>query len=214
MRTHWGRAAMAVVAIAAAVSAPTGGAAQAVAKSAAAASGAKYTAADVQFMQGMIHHHAQAVIMAAMAPSHGAGKQLSVFCRKVMVSQRDEILLMQTWLKDHGETVPSPSTAPAHNMAGMNMPMEDHTVMMPGMLSAEQMATLEKARGVDFDRYFLTYMIQHHEGALTMVATLFNAPGAGQTPEVFGFASGVDADQRGEIERMQQMLATLSRSKH
>ena len=171
-------------------------------------SGPAYTAADVQFMQGMIGHHAQAVVMAAMAPTHGASTKVALFCRKVDISQRDEIVLMQTWLRDRGQTVPDPLAASGHDaMPGMDM--GDHAMLMPGMLTPEQLKQLDQARDTTFDRLFLTFMIQHHLGALTMVATLFDSPGAGQTPEIFGYATGVDADQRAEIERMEGMLSPL-----
>ena len=170
-------------------------------------SGPRATAADVQFMQGMIGHHAQAIVMANMAPTHGASRQVALFCQKIIRSQRDEIDLMQTWLRDHGASVPDPSDP----HAGMDMSM-GHEMLMPGMLTHEQLDQLDHARGTEFDRLFLTFMIQHHEGALTMVATLFDSPGAGQTPEIFGYATGVDADQRAEIERMKGMLAAMPRS--
>ena len=179
-----------------------------VAPSAAAQGAARYTAADVQFMQGMIGHHAQALVMANMAPTHGASPQVALFCRKVLRSQADEIEMMQTWLRDRGERVPDANDP----HAGMDMSMPGHMMLMPGMLSAEQLATLDSARGVEFDRLFLVDMIQHHEGAITMVAKLFDSPGAGQTPEIFGYATGVDADQRAEIERMKGMLATITGS--
>ena len=169
--------------------------------------GPGHTVADVQFMHGMIAHHAQALVMAAMAPTHGASAQVSLFCRKILLSQRDEIELMQNWLKDRGETVPDPSDP----HAAMDMSMGGHAMLMPGMLTAEQLAQLDQARDTTFDRRFLVFMIQHHEGALTMVATLFDSPGAGQTPEIFGYATGVDADQRAEIARMQGMLTTITR---
>ena len=173
-------------------------------------SGPAYTAADVQFMQGMIGHHAQAVVMAAMAPTHGASAKVALFCRKVDISQRDEIVLMQTWLRDRGQAIPDPLASTAHDaMAGMDM--GDHAMLMPGMLTPEQLKQLDQARDTTFDRLFLTFMIQHHQGALTMVATLFDSPGAGQTPEIFGYATGVDADQRAEIERMEGMLLPLQR---
>jgi uncharacterized protein (DUF305 family) len=167
------------------------------------------TAADVRFMQGMIGHHAQAVVMATMAPTHGASPQVALFCRKILRSQADEIELMQGWLRDRGERVPDPNDP----HAGMDMSMPGHEMLMPGMLTAEQLAELDRARGVEFDRLFLTDMIQHHQGALTMVAALFDSPGAGQTPEIFGFATGVDADQRAEIARMQAMLTTITGSR-
>ena len=173
-------------------------------------SGPAYTTADVQFMQGMIGHHAQAVVMAAMAPTHGASPKVALFCRKVDISQRDEIVLMQTWLRDRGQSVPDPLAASAHDaMAGTDM--ADHATLMPGMLTPEQLKQLDQSRDTTFDRLFLTFMIQHHQGALTMVATLFDSPGAGQTPEIFGYATGVDADQRAEIERMEGMLSPLQR---
>jgi uncharacterized protein (DUF305 family) len=170
----------------------------------------RHTAADVQFMQGMIGHHAQAIVMAAMAPSHGASAQVALFCRKVLRSQTDEIELMQNWLRERGERVPDPKDP--HAGMGMDMSMAGHAMLMPGMLTAEQLAQLDQARDTTFDRLFLTFMIQHHEGAITMVAKLFDTPGAGQTPEIFGYATGVDADQRAEIERMQAMLATITGS--
>jgi uncharacterized protein (DUF305 family) len=168
----------------------------------------RYTAADVRFMQGMIGHHAQAVVMAEMAPTHGASAQVALFCRKILRSQADEIDLMQGWLRDRGERVPDPRDP----HAGMDMSMPGHMMLMPGMLTPEQLAELDRSRGAGIDRLFLTDMIQHHEGALTMVAALFDSPGAGQTPEIFGFATGVDADQRAEIARMQAMLATITGS--
>jgi uncharacterized protein (DUF305 family) len=178
-------------------------------------SGPGYTAADVQFMQGMIGHHAQAIVMAKMCPSHGASARLLVFCDKIIRSQRDEIELMETWLRDRGEAVPDTAAgthaAMAMDMKDMKgMAMGGHSMLMPGMLTPEQLAALDRARGTDFDRLFLTDMIQHHEGALTMVATLFDSPGAGQTPEIFGYATGVDNDQRAEIGRMQGMLTTIT----
>ncbi len=189
-----------------------------------------YTQADVDFMQGMIGHHAQAITMGKMCPSHTTNAQLRVFCDKIIRSQSDEIDLMQTWLRDRGEAVPDPDDP--HSMHMMHMSMGDHAKMdstmgtmkmdstmdmsghhdmlMPGMLTPEQLAQLDSARGTDFDRLFLTDMIHHHEGALTMVAKLFDTPGAGQTPEIFGYATSVDADQRAEIDRMQRMLTTIT----
>ncbi len=171
----------------------------------------RYTAADVQFMQGMIGHHAQAIVMANMAPTHGASPQVRLFATKILRSQRDEIELMQNWLRDHGEPVPDSSEAHAGRTMMMDMGRDGHSMLMPGMLTAEQLAQLDRARDATFDRLFLTYMIQHHEGALRMVATLFNSPGSGQGPEIFGYATGVDADQRAEIGRMWGMLKTVPR---
>ncbi len=183
--------------------------ARAQAPAARAPSGKGYSAADVEFMQGMIGHHAQALVMAAMAPTHGASAQVSLFCRKVLRSQRDEIDLMESWLRDRGEPLPDSGGAHAGMHMGMNMDMDGHSMLMPGMLTPEQLAQLDRARGQEFDRLFLTFMIQHHEGALTMVAKLFDTGGAGQEPEIFGYATGVDADQRAEIGRMRGMLAGL-----
>jgi uncharacterized protein (DUF305 family) len=200
MRDRW------VVVVAATALAAIGTAASAQATTQASTSALRYTAADVQFMQGMIGHHAQAIVMATMAPSHGASAQVALFCKKVLRSQADEIELMQTWLRDRGER--APDAADPH--AGMDMSMPGHVMLMPGMLTPEQLAELDRARDATFDRLFLTYMIQHHEGALAMVATLFDSPGAGQTPEIFGYATGVDADQRAEIGRMKDMLTTIT----
>jgi uncharacterized protein (DUF305 family) len=202
------RTAIAAAALAFATIAAPGASAQA--PQTKAQSGPRHTAADVQFMQGMIGHHAQAVVMAAMAPSHGASAQVSLFCRKILHSQRDEIELMENWLRERGERVPDPNDAHAGMHMAMDMGKDDHAMLMPGMLTAEQLAQLDRARDTAFDRLFLTLMIQHHEGALTMVAKLFDSPGAGQTPEIFGYATGVDADQRAEIERMQGMLTTIT----
>lgn len=157
-----------------------------------------YTAADVQFMQGMISHHAQAITMAGWAPGHGASGNVQVLCARIAVSQRDEIRSMQRWLGDHHEMVPDSSG----KMAGMTMNMG----LMPGMLTSDQMAELDRARGPDFDKLFLVYMIQHHEGALTMVKQLFDTQGAAQDETVFKFASDVNADQTAEIDRMAKML--------
>lgn len=158
-----------------------------------------YTPADVAFMSGMIYHHTQALLMAGWAPSHGAGADVRTLCERIINAQKDEIRIMSTWLADRHEAVPHPE--PEHMM----MPgMSDH--LMPGMLSAEQLAQLDRARGEDFDETFLRFMIQHHEGAITMVNDLF-AKGAGEENPVYKIASGVFADQTTEIERMQRMLA-------
>jgi uncharacterized protein (DUF305 family) len=159
-----------------------------------------YVAADVQFMQGMISHHAQAITMANWAPSHGASDNVRVLCARIAVSQRDEIHSMQRWLGDHHEMVPD-STG---HMGGMDqMP---GMAMMPGMLTPDQMAELDHARGPEFDKLFLVYMIQHHNGALDMVKQLMETQGAAQDEVVFKFASDVNADQTAEINRMAKML--------
>ena len=161
-----------------------------------------YTAADVHFMSGMIHHHAQAVLIAGWAPTHDASPSLRALCERIVVGQGDEIVMMQRWLRDRHEPVPDPKAA--HPM----MPEMDPATMMPGMLTADQLARLDRARGREFDRLFLTFMIQHHQGAITMVNQLFGQ-GAGEQEKVFRFASDVFADQTTEIARMQKMLAAL-----
>ena len=168
-----------------------------------------YTAADIAFMSGMIAHHAQAVKMAGWAPSHGASKALQVFCGRIALGQTAEIGLMQAWLKDRNQPVPE---ADARGMKMMMGGME-HMMTMPGMLTDAQMAQLDSARGVEFDRLFMTYMIQHHRGAITMVDSLFNTPGAGQDEIVFKFANDVQVDQSTEIDRMEQMLDALPPAK-
>ena len=162
-----------------------------------------YTAADVHFMSGMIYHHAQAVLIAGWAPSHDASPSLRALCERIVVGQGDEIALMQRWLRDRHEEVPDPSAT--HAM----MPGMDPAPMMPGMLTADQLAQLDRARGREFDRLFLTFMIQHHQGAITMVNQLFGSQGAGEEESVFRLASNIYADQVTEIGRMQRMLAVL-----
>jgi uncharacterized protein (DUF305 family) len=164
---------------------------------------AKNNAADVAFMAGMIHHHAQAIEMVALMAGRTKTPVLTSLGERINVSQKDEIAMMQQWLRDHGEAVPDP-LAHAH----MNMDMGKQP-MMPGMLSKAQMSGLAKAQGAAFDRLFLTGMIQHHTGALTMVRELFAANGAAQNTAVFRFASDVDADQRAEITRMRALLKVL-----
>ena len=167
-----------------------------------------YTKADIEFMSGMIAHHAQAVKMAGWAESHGAGKSLQIFCGRIAMAQTAEIGLMQAWLKDRNQPVPE---ADARGMK-MQMGGMTHYMTMPGMLTEAQMAQLDSARGVNFDRLFLTFMIQHHRGAISMVDTLFKTPGAGQDEIVFKFANDVQADQTTEIDRMEQMLEALTPS--
>ena len=160
-----------------------------------------YTPADVHFMSGMIHHHAQAVLIAGWAPSHNSSASLKALCERIVVGQNDEIALASRWLRNH--ELPVPEVDPAMMMMpGMHGPM------MPGMLTAEQLQQLDRARGPEFDRLFLTMMIQHHQGAITMVNELFAASG-GEEEVVYRFASDVFADQTTEIDRMQKMLAAL-----
>lgn len=161
-----------------------------------------HSPADVHFMSGMIHHHAQAVLIARWAPTHGASAELQRLAERIVVGQNDEIELMQTWLRDKHEPVPEATAGPMR----MRMDGMDHEMLMPGMLTDDQLKQLDAARGVEFDKLFLAFMIQHHEGAITMVNTLFASPGAAQDETVFRFASDVYADQSTEIARMQQML--------
>ena len=161
--------------------------------------------ADIEFMAGMIHHHAQAIVMSEWAPTHGASDALQRLAERIVVAQTDEIRLAQTWLEDVGAPVPEPDPA------GMRMTMGgmEHVMLMPGMLNEGQMAELDRARGREFDRLFLEYMIMHHEGALAMVEKLFGSYGAAQDDFVYKFASDAFADQSTEIERMQRMLDAI-----
>ena len=152
-------------------------------------------AADVAFMQGMIGHHAQAVEMVGLLQSRTTRDDMRALGLRIEVSQNDEIRFMRGWLDAHGQAQPSPH---AHH--------GDGATLMPGMLTADEMARLADAHGPGFDRLFLEGMIKHHAGALTMVHDLFAIAGAGQDPEIFAFASDVDADQRMEIERMRALL--------
>lgn len=165
-----------------------------------------YSAADVEFMQGMIGHHAQAIAMARLAPANGASAAIRTLAARIINAQGDEIALMQNWLRDRNKEVPEATPL------GMKMKMDgmEHMMLMPGMLSAEQMKELAAARGTDFDRIFLTYMIQHHNGAVTMVRKLFATDGAGQDDTVFKFASDVQVDQTTEIARMELMLKMMT----
>ena len=161
-----------------------------------------YSMEDVAFMTGMIAHHAQALLMAGWAPSHGASAQVQTLCQRIIVAQTDEIATMQGWLRDRKLPVPGGKPA-AGTMAGM-----EH-MMMPGMLSASQLDTLDKARGTAWDRYFLTTMIQHHQGAIFMVDGLFASTGSMHDDLLFKIASDIQADQTAEIDRMRKMLAAL-----
>jgi uncharacterized protein (DUF305 family) len=192
-----------VAALAVAALAPGVGAAQA----AAADSGRPpFNAADVRFMSGMIDHHAQAILMAGWAPSHDASASVRALCERIVVGQRDEIGLMQRWLRERGLPVPDGDASHAHDMPGMDHP----TALMPGMLTPTQLAQLDAARGPEFDRLFLTFMIQHHQGAITMVNELFSANGATLDDLIFKYASDVNVDQTTEINRMGRMLAAMS----
>ena len=165
-----------------------------------------YTAGDVQFMSHMIGHHAQALVMAGWAPTHGANAEVQRLAARIINAQTDEINIMQTWLRDRRQPVPEAKPGPMKMvMNGM-----EHEMLMPGMLTDEQMKELDQARGKDFDKLFLRYMIQHHSGAVSMVNDLFGTPGAAQDETVFKFANDVQVDQSTEINRMQKMLAFLT----
>jgi uncharacterized protein (DUF305 family) len=175
-----------------------------------------YTAADVHFMSAMIGHHAQAIRMAGMAPSHAASSSVRTLAERIINAQQDEIGTMQQWLRDRQKPVPEARATGITGMAGMagmagttNTSGAEHEMLMPGMLSEAQMNQLDQARGPEFDRLFLTFMIQHHRGAVAMVKQLFSSYGAGQDLTVFKFASDVNVDQTTEIARMERMLAAL-----
>ena len=158
--------------------------------------GAAYTVADVEFMQGMIAHHAQAIYMSRLASSHGANPKLLKLATKIDQSQVAEIRIMQQWLRSNGQTTPDTSSW--------------RTMRMAGMLTDDQIKALTDAKGVEFDRAYLEYMIQHHEGALQMVKDLFATPRAGQEVDVNVFANDVVSVQTAEIGAMRQMLSQLS----
>lgn len=162
-----------------------------------------YNEADVSFMTGMIHHHAQALVMAGMAPTHAGTDELKRLAARIETGQWDEIRLMQRWLRERGEPVP---TVREDGTTGMMGHHGGHHGDMVGMLSPEQMAELRDARGERWDELFLRYMIQHHQGAVVMVDELFSTYGAGQGDEIFRIASDINVDQRTEIDRMQRML--------
>jgi len=195
-----------------------------------------YTPADARFMTDMIGHHSQAIVMAKWAPTHGASSSVQTLASRIINAQRDEIHTMQQWLRERNLPVPIPDTLGTGMSMGMDSTggtqamsamsgMKDmpgmsgmnhgahtgsrHVMLMPGMLTSTQMHQLDAARGADFDRLFLTYMMQHHRGALSMVQALFGSYGAAQDDYVFKFASDVNVDQTTEIGRMQQMLANI-----
>ncbi len=157
--------------------------------------GAKYTKADVEFMQGMIAHHAQAIVMSRLAEANGANPQVLKLSRKIDQSQVPEIQIMQEWLRRYGQFAPDTSSW--------------QHMQMSGMLTTEQLKELEVAKGVAFDRAFLKYMIMHHEGALKMVDDLFASPLAGQEVDVSVFANDVVTAQTAEIGIMRRLLSLL-----
>jgi uncharacterized protein (DUF305 family) len=177
-----------------------------------------YTQADIDFMRGMIHHHAQAIVISRWAPSRGASPALQRLTARIINAQTDEIALMQTWLGDRNQVAPTLDSAgnvsmgmAGHAMAGHDMSSMGGAAatVMPGMLTDAQMKELDAARGTEFDRLFLGFMIQHHRGAVSMVRTLFSSRGAGQDETVFKFASDVEVDQSTEIRRMLSMMLEM-----
>ena len=161
--------------------------------------------ADVEFMQGMLMHHAQAVEMTALIPSHTEDRKVRSLGARISSSQSDEIKFMQRWLTARGEAISMPTLSMLGMTSGMTMSGE-RMAPMPGMLTPAQMQALRKANGAKFDHLFLRDMIQHHEGALVMVLTLFSSAGAGQDADLFNFATDADNTQRAEIRIMQSQL--------
>ena len=161
-----------------------------------------HSPADVHFMTNMIPHHAQAVLFSGWAESHQASSAIQIFCARMVVAQRDEIVTMRSWLLERDEPAP-----PAEYIR-MRMPAGADHQAMPGMLTEAQLNELDHARGADFDRLFVKYMIPHHEGAVSMVDGLFGSYGGAQNDFIFKLASDMYADQTTEIEHMQLMLAT------
>ncbi|MDZ7780087.1 MAG: DUF305 domain-containing protein [Gemmatimonadota bacterium] len=167
----------------------------------------RFTEADVRFMTDMIHHHAQAVEISRFAPDRGASRQIRTLAARIINAQQDEIETMRRWLEDRDQPVPELHEEGDRVMVRGGAPVDMGE--MPGMLSREQIERLKAARGREFDRLFLTFMIEHHEGAVTMVRELFGTDGAGQDEDVFRFASDVQVDQATEVDRMQQMLEAM-----
>jgi uncharacterized protein (DUF305 family) len=161
----------------------------------------KFTAAGVQFTSGMIAHHAQAIAMSDWAPTHGASPAIQSLAQRIIVSQTDEIKFMQDWLRARNQVVP-PADPRGYAMPGMSGPM-----LMPGMLTPEQMAALDRARGGEFDRLFLADMIMHHRGAIAMVHQLVESSQAGDEDDaLMAYVANVAADQAAEVGRMARML--------
>jgi uncharacterized protein (DUF305 family) len=165
----------------------------------------RFTAADVHFVSGMIGHHAQALVMSALAPTHGASASVRTLAARIINAQKDEIVLMSQWLRDRRQPVPEV------HISGTTMTVHgaDHAMHMPGMLTPDQIRELDAANGAEFDRLFLTFMIQHHRGAVTMVHELFATDGAAQDEQVFKLASDIQVDQITEVARMERMLAAM-----
>lgn len=176
-----------------------------------------YTKADIAFMTGMIGHHAQAIVMSNLVPTRSSNLSVKTLAERIINAQEDEIVAMQRWLLNRHQPVPDPKSAAAHNMSEHGHDMSNMSgsaasmpgMSMPGMLTPAQLAQLDSARGPTFDELFITFMIQHHKGAVSMVKDLFATPGAGQDETVFKFASDVSVDQTTEIARMERMLLML-----
>jgi uncharacterized protein (DUF305 family) len=165
--------------------------------------------ADVHFMSAMIGHHAQAIVMAEKAPTHAASPSIRTLAARIINAQHDEIAIMQQWLRERNQAVPEARPGPMRMTHGG----VEHEMRMPGMLTEAQLQALEAARGPEFDRLFLRFMIQHHQGAVTMVKELFSSQGAALDDTVFKIASDINVDQTTEIARMQRMLAALLQEK-
>ena len=173
----------------------------------------RFTEADVEFMTGMIHHHAQAIEMSQLAPTHAASESIRTLAARIINAQRDEIATMQRWLRDRDQPVPEvhrmdDGRVMVHAPGMQHGGGHDHA-MMPGMLTEAELASLRATHGVAFDRLFLQLMIRHHQGAVTMVQDLFATDGAGQDEDVFRFATDVHVDQRTEVARMERMLEAM-----
>lgn len=172
----------------------------------------QFTQADVKFMVGMIAHHAQALIMSRLAPENGANKEIQTLAARIINAQKDEIASMQQWLRDRDQPVPKIEIDGLNLMVEMNGEPYTHYRHMKGVLSQQQLVELSNARGADFDRLFLKYMIEHHSGAVHMVDNLFSTDGAAQDDRAFRLASDIQVDQKTEIERMRMMLNELPES--
>ncbi|CAN5859995.1 DUF305 domain-containing protein [soil metagenome] len=207
-RPRWSRAAVLLILSAPACSAGAGRSLPPLLGAAPMSAAQAVNPADVHFMTGMIPHHAQAVRMTLLVPDRSSRNDVKLMAERMLVSQKDEIELMRLWLSDRGQPVPA--------AAATHMRMDHggmvHDMLMPGMLTEEELVQLERSSGVDFDRLFLTFMIRHHQGAMSMVNTLFESPGAAQDDFVYLFASDVNADQAMEIRRMQEILGSLPES--
>jgi uncharacterized protein (DUF305 family) len=166
-----------------------------------------YTDADVTFMQGMIHHHAQALDMVDLLNRNTRSNEMRQLGKRIALSQTGEIKMMQTWLKARGKDVPDPRAHDMADMPGMSM----DRVMMPGMLTPDEMKHLAALNGPAFDKAFLEGMIKHHRGALTMVKELLATAGAAQDADIFNFGANIEADQSAEIERMTDMLQAMEK---